>query len=460
MKLRTRLVLTLLAVSVLPLLLANRYAFSFFHHFSKHAQEKAMEQSGRLAGHLFRLVPDPAARADVLDAHARDTASRIRVFDAQRRLVYDSGVTDLLDLKEDREIQRAFDTGRYAARWALSPDRKNVHYFSAVPWSDAQGGVIGVAQVIRDTGDITRALSRMKAQQEMAARSAAGISICLALLSAWALTRRLRRLRRAAATFAQTGSSTGFDLAGRDEVAELAAGFRDMATELEKRQHYNRDFVLTTLHELKTPLTAIRGAAELLQSRPDMRSEDRERFVGNIVVQSQRLGPMVEALRSLTSLDLDLPGEVLEIHPAGALLSAALERLRPGLRGPVELLGGDCPALLRVQPGRIEQALGNVLDNALRHQPEGRGPVRLLLRTENDLVVIAVEDDGPGIAEENLERVFDRFFTTVPRGQSLDYGLGLGLAEVKRILEHHRGEVFARNRPEGGAAVGFVLPVA
>ncbi len=460
MKFRIRIILTMLAVAVLPMLLINRYALAFFHHFSKEALEHNMVNSAKLTSDVFQADMDAADRKTILAAHALETESRIRFFDAEETLLFDTGESPGLNIGENTDVQSALQTGQYAARWRLTPDRSRLYYFSAWPQIDpVTGEVEGVAQVIRHTAPITRAILNMKAHQTRATWWAAATSVILSVLFAILLTLRLRALRHAATEYAQTGDATGFEMTGKDEIADLAAEFRTMAKELEKRQAYNRDFVLTTLHELKTPLTAIQGAAELLRERPDLPAADRTKFAGNISFQSERLSRLVEELRAITSLDVELPGEPMQLMHIGMLIQNIVDRIRPAFNCEIILKGTDNQIMARVLPRRIEQVMVNLLENAERHNPEDKAVCVALSETETH-ARIRVMDQGPGFAPENIDRVFDRFFTTVPKGETLNQGRGLGLAVVKRIVEAHRGQVFALNRDEGGACVGFELPLA
>lgn len=460
MKFRWHLILAMLVVSVLPMLLINRYAFAFFHHFSREAQERNMVHTARLAGNLYVTSTDPAQLESVLADHAADTESRVRVFDAERRMALDVGDSPGLALDLDLDVTRAFESGGYAARWALTADRARVYYFASEPVVDpVTGEVLAVAQVIRHTAPITRALIDMKENQILAVRWAAAGSLALAVGFSMLLTLRLRRLRRAARAFASTGDASGFELSGRDEFADLAAGFREMAEELEARQAHNREFVLTTLHELKTPLTAIQGAAELLRDHPELEPPERNKFAGNIAVQSERLIRLVHELRALTSLDVDLPRETPRVENLGETARVILERVKPAVESEMVLRVEDEPLPVRILPHRVEQALVNLLENADRYQPEGE-PILVRVSREGDHARVAVEDRGPGIAPENLDRIFDRFFTTVPKGQTRRQGRGLGLAVVKRIVESQRGRVFAENQDDAGARVGFAFPLA
>lgn len=458
MRFRMRLILSFLLVALLPMLMLNRYAFFFFHHYSKQALEAEMVRSARLTGELFRLEMDAEQRAAVLAVHAADTESRLRYFNAAGDLLLDVGESPGLDALADTEIRRALETGAYAARWELLPDRSRVYYFSALPSVDTDGGVVtGVAQVIRHTGAVTRALLRMKEHQTRITWWTAGLSFTLALLFALLLARRLRRLRAAADRYARTGDSSGFTLRGRDEFTALAEAFQKMADDLEARQTYNRDFVLTTLHELRTPLTAMRGAADLLH-RGDLPEADRQRFAGNIQTQAERLNRLVEELGALTALDVDLPREPAGLMEAGMLITEIVDRVRGAFSVPIHLEGGDLQAVVRVRPGRMEQALLNLLENAERYTPEGSG-IEITLTEEGARLCVRVRDHGPGIAPEDVDRIFRRFFTTVPRGETSRQGRGLGLSVVETILRAHDGSVRAGNHPEGGAVFDLLLPI-
>ena len=458
MKFRIRLLLTLLAVSVLPMVLINRYAFAFFHNFTRAAHEQAMVHSARLAGELMKSTMDPAERVRILTAHAIDTDSRIRLFNALGEPLLDVGESPGLELEAPADVLRALESGKYTAHWQLTADRTRLYYFSVWPVTNPDtSDLLGAAQVIRHTAPITRALLQMKGHQTRVTWWAAAASLTLALLFSILLTLRLRRLRLAAHTYAQTGIASGFALPGNDEITDLAREFQHMAAELEKRQAYNRDFVLTTLHELKTPLTAIQGAAELLHTRPEMHSRDQQKFVTNITFQAERLTRLVSELRVLTALDLEQPADPPQIIDLTNFAHALRERLQPAYHHPLVLQSPDTPARIRIQPSRLEQVLVNLLDNAARHSPSGQ-PITIDIQYTPDSVRVQICDQGTGIAPENLGRIFDRFFTTHPKGEHVEQGHGLGLAVVRKIIETHQGRVFAENRTPQGACVGFLLP--
>ena len=459
MKLWMKLFLLLLMVSVIPTWLLSRYASSYFHLFTRKVQEEQMAKTGRWMGYLYREVHSDAEREAVLNAHAVDAGRRLRFFDATGELVYDSGEDVVLFFDGNPDVTKAIVSGKYAARWWLLPDRSRLYYFSAVPAFDGEGRLIGVAQVIEHTGRITTALMRLHRYQQSGLIWVAGGSVLFAVIFSFLLTRKLRHLRQAARQFAVDGSTDGFRMRGRDEVAELSRGFMEMAEQLKARQAYNRDFVQTTLHELKTPLTAMHGAADILRTRDGLSAEDRKRFSGNIQIQSDRLLHLVQELQSLTSLEVELPQEKAQAVEAGGLVSGILDRVRPAMKHGVVLKGAELKKVISVVPARMEQVLINLLQNADRYH-QGDAPIRIVLEEREGRLKLTVADDGPGIQEENPLRIFDRYFSTVPRNANLAYGRGLGLAIVKRIAEHYGGDVFAENRATGGADVGVVFTLS
>ncbi|MGA0332632.1 MAG: sensor histidine kinase [Kiritimatiellia bacterium] len=456
MKLWQKLFLALMLVSVLPIWFLSRYASSFFHHFTRNVQEEQMAQTGRWAGSLFREISSETEREKVLAAYAGDSGRRLRYFSSRGELLYDSGETEPVFFDGNAEVSRAIATQKYAARWWLKPDRSHLYYFTAVPVFDEQGELLGVMQVVEHTGRITRALIRLHTYQKSGLLWGIGGSICLSILFSLLLTRRLRTLETAAREFARAGGVEGFRMRGRDEVSKLAAEFLQMAEELQEKQHYNREFVQTTLHELKTPLTAMHGAADILKTRPQLSDKDRTRFSSNIQIQSDRLLHLVKELELLTSLDMELPREFPPALPLGPAVREILDRISPALQHAVELRGGELQTPIRISPARLEQVLINLLQNADRYHC-GDGKILVRLDPLENGVELAVEDEGPGITEQDPLRIFERYFTTVPRDLSQSYGRGLGLAIVKRIMEHFGGRVFAANRPEGGACVGVVF---
>jgi signal transduction histidine kinase len=211
-----------------------------------------------------------------------------------------------------------------------------------------------------------------------------------------------------------------------------------MTDQLTDRARSVEEFARTASHELKTPITAIAGAAELLQDGVDsMSPEQRRRFLANIADDTRRMETLVQRLLYLARVQGD-PEPAVSID-----VTAFLRELIAGYR---EEIGLDVEAglpRLEIAPSPLETAVRNLVENALRHG--GGKEVVVKARRRGDRVEIAVRDAGPGISAANRARVFDRFFTT-----SRDAGgTGLGLSIVRAVAEARGGSVELDTGPEG-----------
>ena len=280
--------------------------------------------------------------------------------------------------------------------------------------------------------------------------------------------RRLGSLERAAAALGAGDTSARAPEGGGDEIAALSAAFNRMAGELEARlgeleqaDRVRRQLLADVSHELMTPLTAIRGYLETL-SMPDVVRDEttRERYIRIVTEETLRLEAIIGDLLDLARLE----GGGAEIEIAEVPVSWLFDRVaeRHGvvtsqrgitLRTTIES-GGE---YVRGDGRRLEQALQNLVANAVRHTPDG-GRVAVTASHVDAGVRLRVEDTGPGIPSEHLPLVFDRFYKIDQARPSGSAGSGLGLSIVKAIVERHGGRVAAAAAAGGGAQFDVVLP--
>ena len=282
--------------------------------------------------------------------------------------------------------------------------------------------------------------------------------------------RRLRGLEKVAQAIGEGDLTARAPEAGGDEVTALARAFNRMAGDLEARtramelsDRTRRQLLADVSHELKTPLAAIRGYAETL-SMPEVRLDEdtRRRYLEIVGDETLKLEGIVGDLLDLARLEgggLALTcGEV----PVAQLFQRVADRHeREMLEKQVSLetsVAADMPALWG-DAARLEQALQNLVANALRHTPEG-GQISLVAARAGEGVRLTVRDTGSGIPDGHLPHIFDRFYKsdasrTDPFSKS---GSGLGLSIVKAIVERHGGTVAAANTPAGGAEFTLTLP--
>jgi two-component system sensor histidine kinase CreC len=239
------------------------------------------------------------------------------------------------------------------------------------------------------------------------------------------------------------------------EIAELSRAFEEMRDTLEGRQHVER-YTQTLAHEVKAPLAAIRGAAELLDE--NMPAEQRQKFLANIRTESARIQRIIERLLELSSLEARKELRQTETFSAAQLATDAADVVRPACaaKGVTLTLRAGSDAKARGEGVLLREALVNLLQNAYEFSPAG-GEMVLGWTVANGRVAFAVEDNGPGVPDYALPRVFERFYS-LPRPGTERKSTGLGLALVREIAHLHGGDATLVNRPEGGARAEFRVP--
>lgn len=230
-------------------------------------------------------------------------------------------------------------------------------------------------------------------------------------------------------------------------------------TDLKRTDQIRRDFVANVSHELRTPLTAIRGYVEAL-AEPDTSAEDSRRFLDIIMRHALRMERLVQDLLRLARLDAGQ--ESLDIGPCDtqATIDTVIDDLTPALeerrQRVVVVVAGDA-STVRADPAKLHDILRNLVANASTYAPAGTA-IHVVASRAGGRTVIAVEDEGPGIPEGDLTRVFERFYR-VDKSRARDPGgTGIGLAIVKHLVELMGGRVNVENRPGGGARFRFDLP--
>ncbi len=284
------------------------------------------------------------------------------------------------------------------------------------------------------------------------------VALALASLAAYGLTgaalRPVDSMRRRAALISAGEPGQRLPVSrARDEVTRLGETLNDMLARLEAALARERTFVSDASHELRAPLAILKAELELAL-RPGRRSQEVQDALRSAAEETDRLVQLAEDLLVIARFDQGrLPVRTAEIA-AAALLEGVRERFERRARDHdiTLLVEGQADPMVRADPLRLEQALSNLVENALRH---GGVSVRLGLESRGELVELHVRDDGPGFPLEFLPRAFERF--TRADFSRAGGGSGLGLAIVQAIAEAHGGTCGARNLPGGGADVWLAV---
>ncbi|MBT2544913.1 HAMP domain-containing histidine kinase [Streptomyces sp. ISL-44] len=284
-------------------------------------------------------------------------------------------------------------------------------------------------------------------------------SALLAQAAARTVLKPVQRLGDAARRLGEGELDHRLDVSGTDELADLAHTFNKTAEALEKkvadmsaREESSRRFVADMSHELRTPLTALTAVAEVLEEEVDDLDPMIAPAVALVVSETRRLNDLVENLMEVTRFDAGTARLVLDDVNVADQVTACIDA-RAWLDA-VEL-DAERGIVARLDPRRLDVILANLIGNALKH---GGSPVRVKVLVEGDWLVIAVQDNGPGIPEDVLPHVFDRFYKASASRPKSD-GSGLGLSIAMENAHIHGGDITAANGPEGGALFTLRLPV-
>jgi two-component system, OmpR family, sensor histidine kinase MprB len=303
-------------------------------------------------------------------------------------------------------------------------------------------------QIARPLTEVDHSLDRIRFYLILIALGGIAVAATLGLAVTRAAVAPVRRLTEASERVTETGDlSERIDTTGRDELSRLATSFNTMLGALQESTRAQRQLVADASHELRTPLTSLRTNIEVLAGEHRLPAAERKRLLTDVVEQLGEMTSLIAELIALARAEQQPvePEDVrLDLVAADAVERA--RRNRPGVTFKTDLE----ESLVNGDPQTIERAVGNLLDNAAKWSPPG-GEVEVAIH-EGELIV---RDHGPGIDEEDLPFVFDRFYrATSARGMP---GSGLGLAIVRQVAEAHGGTVTAERAEGGGTRISLRL---
>lgn len=471
---RTRLLVSFLAVAVASALGLSAYFLSELEDYGlRKLEERLHTESLVVAGMVAAQLDANAAEAlssaeaealsEQMERVGPSIVSHIRILDADGKAIVDSADPGAVGDKyaETPEVALALRGERGAATRITEDGRVALYVANPIIVGDR---IAGVAYTSATTFSIRTLLRDYRLRLGAAVLLFALLALVLTeLLSRW-LAAPLREFARTAVAFADGDHSVRMRSRGSSEIRALADAFNAMADEVqtvvsELREEENRKtrFVSDVSHELRTPLTAIRGAAETLLEG-DVPEDDARQFLSTIVRESERLTRLANDLLTLQRIE-GATGELpISRVDLAEIARRAMESLAPltearGVRVEAE---GSAPPVLGDRD-RLQQVLGNLLDNASRMTPEG-GTVTISIAAEGAESVVRVLDEGPGIAEEDIRHVFDRFYRAQASRDRSTGGAGLGLAIVAAIVKSHGGSVSAARRDGRGTVFTLRLP--
>ncbi len=466
-------------------------------HLEK-TQIDGMQRQARLVVSMLQNGGSPAVLRNVPFGD-----ERIRVVDASGRVTADTGAVQQIDMSEDSEIrtnwlyrlgaalfkkplqwlrpqtrpltsseefersetlrgpelQAAF-VGRNGVgkRVSSSPGRQVTLYTAAPVY---RRGEVAAAVLVSQTTDLIRAdIHAVRLAIFRVFLASVVLASILTLMVSTTIVQPLRQLRKEAGEIADRHGRLRGRFKGSakaDEIGDLSRALERLTHRLEQHQQATEAFASDVSHEFKNPLASIRMATEML-AQVDAPAE-RSRFLRVAESEIARMETLLSQVREITMLDAEIQKEERTAIDLNALLTRIVEGFQLRERNRVAFtleLSGD-PVIVQASEDRMLQVLENLLDNASSFTPNGK---RIVISTarEDKHAVVRIRDEGPGMPEENIARIFDRFFTYRPEEQRRQRHTGLGLSIVKTIVEGYGGTVSATNHADGGAMFEVRLP--
>jgi two-component system sensor histidine kinase CreC len=414
----------------------------------------------------FKRAPGRSLSARVHEMTKTRMDLRVYVTDSAGTVIFDSdgGRDEGRDYSKWRDVYLTL-RGGYGARSTRvdAKDASSSVMYVAAPIRGAHG-VSGVITVSKPSNSVNLFIKAARGKIVLAGLIASMAVALLGMVMSALITHPIQRLT-AYARAVRDGRPVPVPALGRSEIGEMGRAFEEMREALEGRK-YVEQYVHTLTHELKSPMSSVRGAAELLQE--EMPPERRAGFLANIRSEIERMQSLVDRMLDLSALEsrrglqesspVDLSGLALEVR----------DRLETGLvRKQIRLTAALEPGLrVRGEKFLLQQAFHNLLENAIAFSPRGgRLDVQVSLIAGPgsatgggpDSIRMEILDEGPGIPAFAREKVFEKFFS-LQRPDTGKKSSGLGLTIVQAITRLHQGEILLENRPEGGLRVLWTLP--
>ena len=406
---------------------------------------------------LFRSVYARQFSAQIYNLHKRHVELRLYVTDRSGRVIFDSQGRNLgADFSQWSDVRRSL-AGTYGARTtrdiAGDPLSSVMYVGAPVRWGNEIVGVVSVGKPVQSFGQFVE--DARARTLWVGGFSALALLVGAIIVSIWLV--RPFGLISDYLGWLRTQRSPSFGRMLRRAADTLRRGLGEMRDAFTGR-NYIADYVQTFTHEIKSPLSAIRGAAELIQE-PSMPQAERERFLGNIAHETQRIQEIVDRMMELTALETRRALDRSEAVALGPLLrevaaSAQAAAARRDVRVQVAI---HVEARVEGDPFLLRRAVSNLLENAIDFSPAG-AEVLLALEAGSRRAVVSVRDRGPGIPDYAQDKVFEKFYS-LARPHNQKKSTGLGLAFVKEIATLHRGRVELANAPRGGALATLTLPL-
>ncbi|WP_078410912.1 sensor histidine kinase [Priestia abyssalis] len=360
--------------------------------------------------------------------------------------------------EEIRQLMKEHDRkqGPYRGK-IIQGDWSHRKYIATASPIHIDGKEAGTVYMFQHTDSIRSMIARLKHHFYVVSGISVLFSVITIFLLSKIITSPLVRMKRATEKLSEGNFAVKLNVRSQDELGQLGNAIESLAKELQYLKRERNEFLANVSHELRTPLTYIKGYTDIA-GRPNLAVSDREKYLGIIQEETERLSALVQNLFELAQLDQNaflIKKELVYIH---VFLESIFQQMKPMFDRQHIQLDFSCPEglMVKVDTGRFKQVIMNLLDNALSYS-EPYTTVRLEVKKDDGDIWIKVTDEGIGIPPKDLPFIFDRLYRVEKSRSRKSGGTGLGLAIVKEIVEAHGGMIQAESMPGKGTTFTIVL---
>ena len=453
-----KIALSYLAVFGVILALLNTYPIWVTQDFVFQSKQTAMNNRAALIASTLsafdELTQDNISR--VMSLLPDENASRVVVTNHEGLVLYDNSISE----NAVGKIALLPELTRALAGNDVFYSRARETYFESTASNPvlSRGRITGAVYIYEYDTEQAAMLSGLRSTMINFTVVITAIVVILSIFLSVALTRRMGELIHAIGSVRDGKFEHRTPVRGRDELAQVTLQFNELTERLEKTEMLRRQFVSDASHELKTPLASVRLLTDSILQTGDMDIETIREFVTDIGQETERLSRMTEKLMTLTRVEASETegcavnlSPVIErvLHMLAPLAAHAGVRLEPTL---------DEQCVIYAQEDDIYQVIYNLVENAIKYN-RPNGSVRILLYTKHGFVYMIIDDTGYGIGQDDLPRIFDRFYR-VDKARSRDAGgAGLGLSIVQQTLQHYSGTVEVSSEIGKGTRFTVIFPL-
>jgi len=446
------------------LLAAAWYATDKFHDFFIHQLQDTLESRALTVNQAINALGDHSSIVDVCDVlQVSDPALRVTVINTHGVVLCDSEAdANAMENHAHRpEISMAL-SGQRGSSTRFSATLQASMLYLAIPRLES-GKIVGVIRTAIPLLAIESLLDEIY-QQFLFLLIVLLIIVSMVIVNIYRkISLPLAEIVGEASHFAQGDFSVVLPDYDIKEISELGAALNRMAGQLGRLENFRKDFVANVSHELKTPITTIKSYVETLLDGAQHTPADLEHFLNIVLKQNDRLSAIVDDLLTLSRLESAPITQILDLTENNAcdLLQSSVENCQPRADARDITININCDQNIRLQVDHslITQAVANLLDNAIKYSNE-HTTITLSAETFNDQMKLSISDQGPGIPEEHIPRLFERFYRVDKSRSRRIGGTGLGLAIVKHIAHIHGGQVEVANNGGVGCCFILILPIS